>query len=187
MADERSRRSDNVRARAIEPSIDLLSDVGQILLGALDAFLVADGWPVADQDHGERAVAMPVEGESGRWICVAQVPPERDLVLFTSILPIFVPPDGRARVAEYLTRANFGMLLGAFELDMDEGELRYRTSVDLTGVDATDLESSSLLRPMIRQMIYANVVNVDRYFPGVMNVLYAGLTPAEAVSRVEAE
>jgi len=181
------RRAEKRRADANQLASGPLTDAGQVLLSALEDFLVDDGWPVADEDHGERAFAVPVEGESGRWICVAQVPPERDLVLFTSILPIFVPPDGRVRVAEFLTRANFGMLSGAFELDMDEGELRYRTSLDFTGADAAQLAASALLRPLIRQMVYGNVVNVDRYFPGVMSVLYAGLSPTEAVARVEAE
>ena len=39
--------------------------------------------------------------------------------------------------------------------------------------------------PIIRQLVYANVTMMDRYFPAIMNVIYGGLTPEEAVARVE--
>jgi hypothetical protein len=36
-------------------------------------------------------------------------------------------------------------------------------------------------------LIYANVATMDRYLPGVMAVLYAGLTPAGAIDQIEAQ
>jgi hypothetical protein len=36
-------------------------------------------------------------------------------------------------VAEFLTRANSGMVIGNFELDFADGEIRYKTSIDVEG------------------------------------------------------
>ncbi len=166
---------------------DELSEAGQVLLGTLEQFLRDDGWPLAEEDAGDRALAMAVEGNNGRWLCVAQVPPDRDLVLFTSVIPAFVPPERRPRMAEFVARANFGMLLGAFELELDDGEVRFCTSVDFTGVDPAPLAASGVLAGMIRQVVYVNVANVDRYLPALMTVLYGDADPAEAVARAEAD
>jgi hypothetical protein len=35
-------------------------------------------------------------------------------------------------IAKFITRANYGMSLGNFELDFNDGEIRYKTSIDVT-------------------------------------------------------
>ena len=81
-------------------------------------------------------------------------------------------------MAEFITRANFGMIIGNFELDYSDGEIRYKTSVDVEEVEVTD--------PLVRHLIYANVLTMDKYFPGLMRVLYGGISPVEAIEEVEA-
>jgi hypothetical protein len=90
-----------------------------------------------------------------------------------------VPDDRRLAAAEFMARANFGLVLGNFELDMEDGEVRYRVSIDIEGGELTN--------KMVRNMIGAGVVTLDRYFPGLMAVCYADRDPKEAVTEVEAE
>ena len=49
-------------------------------------------------------------------------------MLFLTYLPMKVEEDKRAAVAEYLTRANYGLHVGNFEMDMTDGEVRYKTT-----------------------------------------------------------
>ena len=86
------------------------------------------------------------------------------------------PKDFEA-VAEFITRANFGMIIGNFEFDYSDGEIRYKTSVDLEGVEV----QSNLLR----NLVYANVLTMDKYFTGLMRVMYGGITPDEAIREIE--
>ena len=62
-------------------------------------------------------------------------------------------------MAEFVTRANRGMRIGNFELDFDDGEIRYKTSMDVEGGDLTDKMIDNLLR--------ANLTTTDRYFTGL--------------------
>jgi len=94
-----------------------------------------------------------------------------------SICPIRAPEDKRPAVAEFLTRANYGLLIGNFEMDFEDGEIRYKTSIDVEG----DRLSPALLR----QLTYANVVTMDRYLPGIMSVIYGNVTPVEAIAQIE--
>ena len=62
--------------------------------------------------------------------------------------PIKVPVEQRAAVSEFITRANYGLTNGNFEMDFNDGELRYKTTVsqnDLLRNDATALCSMRIL------------------------------------------
>jgi hypothetical protein len=62
-------------------------------------------------------------------------------------------------------------------MDFSDGELRYKTSIDLTGID--------LPKALIRSLLYTNVVVMDKYLPGIVGVLTDGMTPEAAVTLVE--
>ena len=94
-----------------------------------------------------------------------------------SVLPVFAPPAKKDEVAAFITRANFGMIIGNFELDYEDGEVRYKTSVDL--------EDVSELRILLRNMIYSNVLTMDKYLPGLMRVIFGGLSAVEAIKEIE--
>lgn len=64
-----------------------------------------------------------------------------------------------------------------FAMNYDDGEVRYRTSVDIEG--------GSLVTAMVKTPVYANVPTVDRYLPGLMTSVYGGVLAAEAIARVE--
>lgn len=46
--------------------------------------------------------------------------------------------ERRDDVARYITRANWELLLGNFEMNYDNGEVRFRSSVDFTGRELAD-------------------------------------------------
>ncbi len=66
-------------------------------------------------------------------------------------------------IAEFITRANYGLVIGNFELDFSDGELRYKTAIDV--------EDDNLSFALIKQMVYANVIIMDKYLPGIMAVI----------------
>ena len=82
-------------------------------------------------------------------------------------------------MAEFLTRANSGMIIGNFELDFADGEIRYKTSIDVEG----DSLSSSL----IKRLVYANVTMMDEYLPGIMSVIYGDVEPKDAIAQIESQ
>ena len=52
-------------------------------------------------------------------------------------MPIRVAEEQRQIVAELLARINYGLNIGNFELDMTDGEIRYKTSIDVEGGELT--------------------------------------------------
>ncbi len=80
-------------------------------------------------------------------------------------------------MAEFLTRANYGLVIGNFEMDFGDGEVRYKTSIDVEG--------DRLTSALIKQMVYINVLMMDRYLPGIMKVAFGNADPARAIAEIE--
>lgn len=98
-------------------------------------------------------------------------------VLFTTHSPMNVPKEKREAVSSYLTRANYGLLVGNFEMDFYDGELNYT-------VAGCYEEGQSLSYEVIRRLTYVGFNMFDTYMSGVFAIIYAGKDPAEAYREV---
>jgi len=141
-------------------------------------FFKDDGWPF-EQLEDEEILRLEYEGENSKWRCFAHVIEESQRFVFLSSLANFVPKLMRLEASEYLTRANFGMEVGNFEMDFSDGTVRYRTSVDVEGGELTST--------MIKNMVYLNIAVMDQYLPGLKKVVKDGMEPEKAIEEVEAE
>ncbi len=146
------------------------------ILDLVGRFLEEDDWPVSPIE-GRTVYKTGFEGKNGQFTCYAQERTEQEQFVFYSIFPVHTPENKTNEVAEFITRANYGMIIGNFELDYTDGEIRYKTSLDVEDVELSE--------PLIRHMVYANVLTMDKYFPGLMRVLYAGIAPLDAIEEVE--
>ena len=118
-------------------------------------------------------------GQNGEVACFAQVRVDIQQFLFYGMLPVHVPEHMRGAMAEFLTRANYGLRIGNFEMDYMDGEVRFKSSLDFEG--------EALTANLIRNAIYPAVQTLDRYLPGALAVIYAGKEPAQAIADVEGQ
>jgi len=146
------------------------------ILEIIEKFLKEDDWPYSLVE-GRAVYKTGFEGKNGQFTCYAQERVEQQQIVFYAIFPVRAPENRMADVAEFIVRANYGMIIGNFEMDYSDGEIRYKTSVDVEDVTVEDA--------LVRHLIYANVMTMDKYFPGLMRVLYAGIDPVIAIEEVE--
>ena len=73
--------------------------------------------------------------------------------------------------------AIFGLLIGNFEMDMSDGEVRFKTSIDVEG----DRLSTALLR----RLVDLNLEMMDKYLPGLHAVIEEGTPPVSAIAAIE--
>jgi len=81
------------------------------LLDTAWRFFEEDDWSFEPLENGS-ALRCEFEGESGSFTCYAQEHEEKEQFVFYSVAPLQAPENLRAAVAEYLTRANYGMAIG---------------------------------------------------------------------------
>lgn len=154
--------------------VDRVIDV----MGRIQA-LAKHGEMPLERVPGETAFQMDVEGENGTWVLIAQFREEEPQVLFYSACPVRAPAARRAAVAEYLVRASYGGIHATFEMDFDDGEIRCRTSAELSKTCPSN--------DLLLGLVHSNVEMMDQYLPGLKKVIAGEATPADAIAEAEAD
>ena len=90
---------------------------------------------------------------------------------------VSVPEAKRLAVAELLTRLNWGMRIGNFELDMDEGHIRCKAFIDVEGAALVSTMITNLLRPALSSS--------DKNFPRIMQLCYSDKTVSQVLELDE--
>lgn len=141
-------------------------------------FFSEDEWFFIDmEDQDMLRLRMNHWGENGRFSCQAEFNEKHQIFYFYSYFPINVPEDRQAKMAEFLTRVNYGIRIGNFEMDYENGEVRFRTSLDF--------EDQVLNYALISNHVYPNVWMMDRYLPGLFAVVYSEKDPEEIIKTIE--
>ncbi len=168
---EQDRNDSNSRRKRKEPTTN-----GLRAFETLWRFLEEDGWhPKRLEDRYVYHVQF--SGKNGQQNGYAALRPDLEQLMFYTVAPVKVPEEIRGAVAEFITRANYGLRIGNFEMDYADGEVRYKSSIDF---ETTELQTHTLM-----VTIYPAVQTMDHYLPGLMRVIYGGLTPYEAIQEIE--
>lgn len=77
------------------------------------------------------AVLFLCHTKSAIHSCVISVRESRVLLRCMLYVAYRVPPEKQTAAAELFTRINYGLPLGTFEMDFSDGEICYRTGIDL--------------------------------------------------------
>ncbi len=141
-------------------------------------FFTDDDWSFA-KVQGEPTLRMLFQGKNGKWTCYARTRVEQSQFVFYSICPVQVPKPKRRALGEFIARANYGMIIGNFELDFTDGEIRYKTSIDVEG--------STLTFALIKRLVYTNVMMMDDYLPGITSVIKGDASPEDAIAQIETQ
>jgi len=137
------------------------------------------GWPAELNGEGTLIRLKYTLEAAGSWELFARTDPEHRMLLFFSVLPQKADADKRPLVAEFITRTNFGMSIGNFEMDWADGEIRYRTGFAF-GDDGPDFEE-------IDRLVMANLVAVEDNYTVLQQVMRGELSPTAAVEKVRSE
>ncbi|AFZ10961.1 protein of unknown function DUF1790 (plasmid) [Oscillatoria nigro-viridis PCC 7112] len=132
------------------------------ILQTIANFFTAENWPfVTVQD--EQILQMAVEGQNEKLTCYAQVIEEQSLFIFYSICPIEAPESKRKALAEFLTLVNYDLIIGNFQLNLTSGQIRYKTSLDVS--------DSTLSTTQIKNLVYTNITMMDSHLPEILSVI----------------
>ncbi len=156
--------------------VKLEHDNGWAAYENVQQFLQVDGW-FPDDVEGLTAFSARYVGTHAEFRVVAHINVELEQIYVYVIFSESVPDDRRPAVAELLTRANYGLRIGNFEMDFRDGEVRYKASLDFEG--------ATLTHPLLKNLLYPAVQTSDRYFQSVMQVAFAGAVPEAVIGEVE--
>jgi hypothetical protein len=148
----------------------------EVLIEVVSESLDEDGYTYTPNPEGS-GLSLSIHGKHAVYAIFFFANEDSRVLRSYVRCPFLVPDEQRGPMAEALTRANYGLPLGNFEMDYSDGEVRFKTSVDVEG--------GRLVPLMVRNMLGASLAVCDRYHPAFMRVMHAGDEPADAIERVE--
>lgn len=133
--------------------------------------------------HGYRYLLMDantlwvyIRNETGLYALAFITNDDAQFVRLVGNYGSYVPDDRRVAVAELLSRINVRLGFGNFELDFDDGEVRFRIGEDVDG--------GWLSEGIADRMLGYVMVTLDRYHHAVMSVAFGSQEPVVALAAV---
>lgn len=90
-----------------------------------------------------------------------------------------VPEKHRFKVMEYLTRINYLIPMGHFEINLDDGHVRFGHAQYKT---CESLESDELLT-----LMRVGLDRMETFLPGMLRIIYGGIHPVAALAEIESQ
>ena len=106
----------------------------------------------------------------------------KDKLVLHMILPLSADEEERTKVAEFILRANYGLKIGGFDFDFNDGEISYRTSIYCG--------SDEFVAPTYEQIDFAltiGMIMVEKYGNALIKVMFGILEPDDAIESVEGD
>ncbi|MGY6502405.1 MAG: YbjN domain-containing protein [Acidimicrobiales bacterium] len=144
------------------------------LTDAVVAFLTEIGWP---HEVDGTMVRTVVRTDEVAYPCAVVVVEDLGQLVVYCVHPDRVDDPSRSLVGELATRANSRLTVGNLEIDLDEGQVRFRTGLAVGDSPVTE--------EMVKRVIYDNAASAVAYFPLVSAVVDGSMTPTEAVTSLE--
>ena len=99
---------------------------------------------------------------------------------FTVLATVSMKADAQyiQSIVEYLTRANFGLRSGSFEVDYRDGEIRYRVYTNYKGMNTISkeiIEDSIMIPPLM----------FERYGDGLAALMFGFSDPVTEIEKAE--
>lgn len=144
---------------------------------AIKSFLTRDDWNFYFNDQrGLFQFDMGLRGQIKKVSYIVDVRAEEYIVY--AISPLGVDQDNEemmAEMANFLCRVNYGVVNGNFELDMRDGEIRYKCFVDCEGITPS--------AEMVRNSLQCPAAMFDWYGAGIFDILIGCATAQEALEK----
>ncbi|MBQ7188084.1 MAG: hypothetical protein IJR99_01570 [Kiritimatiellae bacterium] len=145
----------------------------------IKGFLDADEWKYEMEDKEDKILfSGGITGEEGIYDSYRFVVTVDDSVVQGYALLPASAKKKLAEMGEFITRANYGLKYGAFEMDYSDGEVRYHICLPIEAFRADRDKFAKLILVLPVQVM-------EKYAKGIAAVLIGVKTPKEAVEECE--
>lgn len=145
-------------------------------MNAVENYLKEDNWKYEIIDDGVFRIGIRLHSKLQHAKMYILVYKEDFTV--TAVSPIGADEKTMSAVAEFITRVNYNLLLGGFEMDYDDGEDRYHSSMHCGSTPPT--------KEQIAHLVYITGSMLDRYGDALAKVIYGFASPREVLAEAEA-
>lgn len=143
------------------------------LFRVLYEILSQNGWEF-DFDNKNGIIKLEIRGINTDFDVFLFVDEEQESLLCNTHIDQKIPLSKRLEVCDFMSRVNYELINGNFEMDMENGEIRYRTFLDLADAHPS--------QDQVLNIVWNGVLGFDTYYPGLMKLVYGDYSAEEAAA-----
>lgn len=148
-----------------------------VAVEAIKRFFDTDGWKYEyDEEHSIFHTGMNM-GTIGKLDIAILI--RDNYYLVYAMFSASAEEEQYVRVSEYLHRVNHGLNNGNFEMDFEDGEIRYKTYVNFDGLQLSE--------EVVRDSILIPIFMFDTYGKNLVRLMLGESDPKTLIDEVEEE
>lgn len=113
-------------------------------------------WKYRLPEKDKNIALFGIATQNGKFHCIIDVDEVDCKIMFLSIYPVNTPEKNRLQMAELLIRLNYILFFGSFEMDFEDGEIRFKTSLIY--------EDCPITEKNIQHIMNGNITTMDSHF-----------------------
>lgn len=126
-------------------------------------FLKSQHWQFT-QVEGKNVFLFGISGKNGNFQCIADIIEEEKKFIFFSVYGANTPPDKKQMMLELLNVLNHRLFFGHFEMNMEDGEIRFRVSISYKNIE--------LNQSFIEELIMTSIITMDNSLPSIIGLMF---------------
>lgn len=134
--------------------------------------LIENGWEFDDDDKNE-IFRLKIRGVNSDFKCFIIVDEDQESLLCNTQIKRKIPFPKRLEICNFMNRVNYELANGNFEMDMDDGDLRFRTFLDLANTEPS--------KEQLMNLIWNGSQCFDTYYPGFEKIVLEDFSTEEAM------
>ena len=112
-------------------------------------------------------IKLTVHGEDLPQPTIVHVDEDRGVVQILSPIPARMPEEKRTEAAIAVAAANYGLVTGSFDLDLSDGEIRYRATHAFRDGEMTE----DMVEYMLKVVFFTTDKYNDKFFALAQNMM----------------
>lgn len=146
------------------------------MLNAVKTFLKENEWEFSKNEKSN-IFMFGIGGENGTFQCVIDIKDDNQRVVVYSFCGSNCPKNKQKDMLNLLNYINYSLFLGNFEMDQEDGEIRFRTSSYFDNIKPS--------AKFVQDLVIPNLYAMDKHHPLIMSLIHGGLNLREAIKSFD--
>lgn len=135
-------------------------------------FLNSQDWQFT-QVEGKNILLFGIGGKNGNFQCIADLIEDEKSFIFFSVFGANTPEIKRLDMLKLLNNLNYKLILGNFEMDLQNGDIRFKTSISFNHFE--------LNQNFVEELILSNIVTMDNSLPSIIGLMFGEISVEKAL------
>ncbi len=141
-------------------------------INTIKDFLKSQEWQFT-QVEGKNVLLFGIGGKNGKFQCIADLIEEENRLIFFSVCGANTPESKKQDMLQLLNSLNYQLFFGNFEMNLQDGEIRFRTSISLKHIE--------LNRNFVEELILSNIITMDKSLPSIIGLMFGEISVENAL------